>query len=104
MLFSDFPLTWSETLIACLITVTGSTIQGAVGIGLGFIAVPLLVLITPDFVPGPLLLSALLLTVLISYREQRSIDFYEEVLNRKFTAMEQAVSAMQAQSAFLQAF
>jgi uncharacterized membrane protein YfcA len=75
MFFSDFPLSWSEAVIACLITITGSTIQGAVGIGLGFIAVPLLVLIRPEFVPGPLLLAALPLTLLISYREQQSIDF-----------------------------
>jgi len=75
MFLSDFPLSWSEVLFTFLITVTASTIQGAVGIGLGFIAVPLLVLIIPDFVPGPLLLAALLLTILVSYREQRSIDF-----------------------------
>jgi uncharacterized membrane protein YfcA len=75
MYFSDFPLSWSATLLAFLITVTGSAIQGAVGIGLGFIAVPLLALITPQFVPGPLLLAAMLLTLLISYREYRFIDF-----------------------------
>ncbi len=67
------PLTGS--LLAALIVFIGSIIQGSVGIGLGFVAVPLLVLIDPGFVPGPLLLAALVLTVLISVREYQSIEF-----------------------------
>jgi uncharacterized membrane protein YfcA len=50
-------------------------LQGSAGIGLGFIAVPLLVLLNPLFIPGPLLIAALLLTLLIAYREHRSIEF-----------------------------
>ncbi len=61
-------------ILASLIACIGSMIQGSVGIGLGFVAVPLLVLLDPRFVPGPLLLAALFLTLLISYREYRSID------------------------------
>ncbi len=60
--------------MAFLIVCVGSVIQGSVGIGLGFVAVPLLVLLDPRFVPGPLLLAALFLTTLVSYREYRSID------------------------------
>ncbi len=63
------------SLAAALIVFFGSIIQGSVGIGLGFVAVPLLVLINPDFVPGPLLLAALLLTILIAVREHSSIEF-----------------------------
>ena len=67
------PLTAS--FLAALIVFIGSIVQGSVGIGLGFIAVPLLVLIDPGFVPGPLLLAALVLTALISVREYQSIEF-----------------------------
>jgi uncharacterized membrane protein YfcA len=67
------PLTGS--LLAALIVFIGSIVQGSVGIGLGFVAVPLLALIDPGFVPGPLLLAALVLTVLISVREYQSIEF-----------------------------
>lgn len=62
-------------LTAGLIVTIGAILQGSAGIGLGFVAVPLLVLIDPSFIPGPLLLSALVLTLLVTYREHRSIDF-----------------------------
>ena len=70
----DFPLNIIDALFACGIAFLGSTLQGSIGFGLGLIGVPLLVLIDPTFVPGPLLLSALMLTLLIVYREHRSID------------------------------
>jgi uncharacterized membrane protein YfcA len=53
----------------------GSALQGSVGFGLGMLAAPLLVLIDPKFVPGPLLSAALLLTLLVASREHRAIDF-----------------------------
>lgn len=70
----DFPLNLLDALLACGIAFLGSTLQGSIGFGLGLIGVPLLVLIDPTFVPGPLLLSALMLTLLIAYREHRAID------------------------------
>ena len=62
-------------LIAGIITAVGATIQGSVGIGLGFVAVPLLALINPEFVPGPLLLAALVLTLSIALRDHQAIEF-----------------------------
>jgi len=62
-------------VLAGIITLAGSTLQGSIGIGLGFVAVPLLVLIDPVFVPGPLLLAAMVLTILVSIREHQSIEF-----------------------------
>lgn len=70
----EFPLTVWDSIFAFGIAFMGSTLQGSVGFGLGLIGVPLLVLINPVFVPGPLLLSALTLTLLICYREHQSID------------------------------
>jgi uncharacterized membrane protein YfcA len=53
---------------------SGSIVQGSVGFGLGLLAAPLLILIEPDFVPGPLLLAALFLNIFISHRERNSVD------------------------------
>ena len=64
-------------LVAVLIVLVGSIIQGSVGIGLGFIAVPVLILLDQAYVPGPLLLVALILTILVSYREYKTIVFSE---------------------------
>ncbi len=63
-------------LAATLAVVAGAAVQGSVGFGLGLIAVPLLVLIDPRFVPGPVLCVAILLTLLLSHRERASIDFF----------------------------
>ena len=71
----EIPLTISKSLLACGVVMIGSILQGSVGIGLGFAAVPLLVLLDPLFIPGPLLIAALLLTLLITYREHGSIEF-----------------------------
>jgi uncharacterized membrane protein YfcA len=70
-----FTLTLTEWLLATLITTAGAALQGAVGFGMGLLAVPLLILIEPDFVPGPLLLAAFFLNVLVSIRERESVDF-----------------------------
>ena len=56
-------------LAAVSIIATGAAVQGSVGFGLGVLGAPLLALIDPRLVPGPLLLDALLLTVLVAIRE-----------------------------------
>jgi len=63
-----------DALLAFGIATLGATLQGCIGFGIGLLGVPLLVLIDPVFIPGPLLLAALLLTLLIAHRELRSID------------------------------
>lgn len=70
----DFPLTVLEWLLASLVALFGAILQGSIGFGLGLIGVPLLVLINPVFVPGPLLLAALILNLFISGRERKTID------------------------------
>lgn len=65
-----------EWLIAGVIVFAGSVLQGAVGFGVGMLAAPLLVLLDPMLVPGPLLSTALVLTMLIAVRERRGIDFH----------------------------
>ncbi len=48
--------------------------QGAVGFGLALVAAPLVALVEPTLVPGPMLLAALVLPLLTAGREWRSID------------------------------
>ncbi len=66
-------LTATQLLLAWAVLCAGATLQGSIGFGLGVVGAPLLVLIAPGLVPGPLLFDALLLAVLMVYREHRSI-------------------------------
>jgi len=68
------PLTPIKLLAACAAVTIGSTVQGSVGLGLGLVAAPILALIDPMLVPGPILLCGLVLTLLMSYRERRAMD------------------------------
>ena len=52
----------------------GRTLQGVLGFGGGLFAVPILALIHPDFVPGPVLMVNPLLSGLLSMRERGSVD------------------------------
>lgn len=52
----------------------GALVQGCIGFGLGLVAVPFLVLIQPQLVPGPILFSSGLLTILMLVRERHGIQ------------------------------
>jgi uncharacterized membrane protein YfcA len=65
------PLEW---LYVELVVVVGSVFQGAVGFGLGLLGAPLLTIVNPSLVPGPILACALFLSFLVALREHRSID------------------------------
>ena len=67
-------MSWPEVLVAVLIAFVGSTLQSSIGIGLGILGSPILVLLDDRFAPGPILLSALVLTALITWREGKAID------------------------------
>lgn len=64
----------NELLIANLIIAAGSLVQGSIGLGLGLLSTPFLVLIQPSLVPGPILFVAMLLTLSVAYRERTSLD------------------------------
>lgn len=68
------PLAPIKLLAACAVVTIGSALQGSVGIGLGLLAAPILVLIDPSLVPGPILCCGLALTGLMSYRERQAMD------------------------------
>lgn len=64
-------------LLANLVVLLGSCLQGVAGYGIGTLAAPLLFLISPLFIPGPLTLNAAVLSVLMLVRNRTSIRFRE---------------------------
>ena len=64
-----------EFAIATLAVFVGSALQGAVGFGFAIVAAPVLFLVDPVWVPGPIIFSALVLTSLTAIRERDAIDY-----------------------------
>lgn len=60
-----------------VIVATGAALQGSVGIGFGVLAAPLLVILAPELVPGPMLFLGLLLAAMTTTREFHSVDVRE---------------------------
>jgi hypothetical protein len=63
-----------EVLAVVLVMAFGSAVQASVGFGLSLAAAPILILINPLLVPAPLLVAALVLTILVSYRDRQGIQ------------------------------
>ena len=59
-----------DVVIVTVAIAVGSVLQGAAGFGANLVAVPLLVLVDPALVPGPALVSALVLNGLVAHRER----------------------------------
>ena len=64
-----------EMLVATLVIVAGSYVQTAIGFGLAVIAAPILFFINPDYVPAPITVSALTLSIANALRFRKSISF-----------------------------
>lgn len=69
-LVPTLPVTLEELAIACIVVTVGAAVQGSVGFGLAVVSAPILLLIDPVFVPGPLLLAAMVLVMLIAHRDR----------------------------------
>ncbi|UCF20801.1 MAG: sulfite exporter TauE/SafE family protein [Gemmatimonadota bacterium] len=65
-----------EVAVASAGVFLGAVVQGSIGFGLSLVAVPVLILVEPRLVPGPILCVAIVLTLLLSHRERDSIDFF----------------------------
>jgi uncharacterized protein len=68
------PLEPINIAIAVTIMAIGSALQASVGIGLALLVVPVLALVDQSFIPGPMLLAGVALTVLTAWRERTAID------------------------------
>ena len=62
------------TILTLIAVAVGAVIQGSIGFGYAFVAVPTMALLYPEALPATPLLLALPLTALMSAREWRSID------------------------------
>jgi uncharacterized membrane protein YfcA len=67
------PVTLTDVAIAFVLSTVGAAIQGNVGIGFAVLAAPMLLVINPAFVPGPVVLAAMLLVILMAVRERRDV-------------------------------
>jgi uncharacterized membrane protein YfcA len=62
--------------LACALAVmVGAFIQGTGGIGFAMFAAPIVAILRPEMVPGPMILAGGLVSLLIAVREFRSIDY-----------------------------
>ncbi len=71
---SPIPISIPEAAAAFAIIALGAAVQGCVGFGFALISAPVLLILDPAFVPGPLLASGLVLTPLMARRERHAID------------------------------
>lgn len=62
-------------LLVLVVTALGAIVQAAVGFGSAILVAPVVALIDPRLVPGPVLVSGLFLTCLVAQRERAGIDF-----------------------------
>ncbi|WP_260260798.1 sulfite exporter TauE/SafE family protein [Vibrio intestinalis] len=63
-----------EALIAASLIFLGSFVQTAIGFGLAIVAAPLLFLISPDYVPSPICLVALFISILNALKHRSNIE------------------------------
>jgi uncharacterized protein len=70
----DTALSAWQWWIAGVIIAAGALIQAALGFGFALVCAPVLAVIAPQFVPGPILLSSCVLSAGVALRELRHID------------------------------
>lgn len=69
-----FTLGMLEWVAASAVIAAGTIVHGSVGFGVALITAPLLHLIDPILVPGPMILVGLTIPALVLWREWRSVD------------------------------
>ena len=68
-------MTAPELLAALLAVTAGAAVQGAIGFGAGLVSIPLLLLIDPAFVPGPVVIVGLVMNLLAVGVDVRHADW-----------------------------
>ena len=64
-----------QYVLAVLVVAVGAMIQGSLGFGLGLVSAPALALIDATFIPGPLLLVGVAVTLTVFLRERGAVDW-----------------------------
>lgn len=67
-------MTPERLILANLFVACGAWVQGSVGFGLALVAAPLLALLAPGLVPGPLMAATFVILVLTVLREREHVD------------------------------
>ena len=67
-------MSWITIAAITVVMAASALLQGAVGFGLGLIAIPVLIYLDLRFVPGPLLVAALTLHMLVLRRDRSDVD------------------------------
>ncbi len=65
-----------DILLAALLIFAGAFVQSLIGFGLAIVAAPLLFLLSPDYVPGPITLVALILSVANGLRYRANVSLH----------------------------
>ncbi|MFV1981811.1 MAG: TSUP family transporter [Rhodothermia bacterium] len=63
-----------DLLAISAVMMAGAILQGSVGLGLGLVAAPFLLMIDPALIPGPLMANAFVLVLAMTIRERRAVD------------------------------
>lgn len=64
----------SGVILALCIEASGAFLQGTFGFGINLISAPLLVLVSPEFIPGPIVIASLISSGLVALREKGSVS------------------------------
>ena len=64
-----------QIVLANFAIMAGACLQGVAGYGIGTLSAPLMFLISPLFLPGPLTLNAVILTIMMLVRNRASLSF-----------------------------
>ncbi|MBF0415125.1 MAG: sulfite exporter TauE/SafE family protein [Magnetococcales bacterium] len=72
-LFPEIP--WQQLLLSWFAVAIGALVQGTIGFGIALIAAPMLLIIHPPLVPGPLMLATFFLTTLTWWRERAAVHW-----------------------------
>jgi uncharacterized protein len=67
-------VTGIELAVVVIASTAGACIQGSVGFGLGMVAAPVLAIVDPGLVPGPLVAASIPLTLGVLVRERHAVD------------------------------
>lgn len=68
-------ITLLQLILANLALIAGACLQGVAGYGIGTLSAPLVFLISPAFLPGVMIINAVVLNVLMLLRNHQSLSF-----------------------------
>lgn len=72
---ADFAMLDATFLLCALAVMVGALIQSTAGIGFAMFAAPIVAILFPELVPGPMILAGGTISLMIAAREFRNIDY-----------------------------